>query len=76
MVDGRVVTKDAPKSERSARTLPLDDALAAALTALRKRQAAERLAAGEAYSASGYVVADELGEPVSPEWLSDELSGR
>jgi integrase len=73
VVDGRVVVKDAPKSERSARTLPLDDALHAALTALHKRQAAEKLAAGEAYRASGYVVSDELGEAVSPEWLSDEF---
>jgi integrase len=73
MVDGRIVTKDAPKSERSARTLPLDDELAAALTALRKTQAAEQLAAGGAYTTSGYVVLDEMGEAVSPEWLSDEF---
>ena len=49
VVDGKVVVKEAPKSERSARTLPLDDALVAALTALHKRQAAEKLAAGPAY---------------------------
>lgn len=73
VVDGRVVTKDAPKSERSARTLPLDGELVAALAALRKRQAAEQLAAGSVYAASGYVVADELGAPVNPEWVSDEF---
>jgi integrase len=73
VVDGKVITKSAPKSERSARTLPLDADLAAALTALRKAQAAERLAAGEAYRASGYVAVDELGEAVNPEWLSDEF---
>ncbi|HWG60271.1 MAG TPA: site-specific integrase [Streptosporangiaceae bacterium] len=73
MVDGRVVTKDAPKSERSARTLPLDDDLAAALTALRKAQAAEKLAAGPAYGPGEYVACDEAGEAVSPEWLSDEF---
>jgi len=33
----------------------------------------ERLAAGEAYSASGYVVCDELGAAVNPEWYSDEF---
>jgi len=73
VVDGQVIVKDAPKSERSARTLPLDDALVTAGTTLHKRQAAEKLAAGEAYRSSGYVVCDELGEAVNPEWLSDEF---
>ena len=52
---------------------PLDDALVAALKALKARQAAERLAAGEAYERSGYVAADELGRPVHPEWYTDEF---
>jgi integrase len=73
VVDGKVIVKEAPKSERSARTLPLDDSLVAALTALHKRQAGEKLAAGEKYCASGYVVCDELGEAVNPEWVSDEF---
>lgn len=73
VVDGKVVTKDAPKSERSARTLPLPADLISALRELRERQAAEKLAAREAYAASGYVVVDELGEPVNPEWFSDEF---
>lgn len=33
----------------------------------------EGLAAGEAYAASGYVVCDELGAAVHPEWYSDEF---
>jgi hypothetical protein len=41
--------------------LPLDDDLVAALSALRKRQVAEKLAAGEAHIDSGYVITDELG---------------
>jgi hypothetical protein len=41
--------------------LPLDDDLVAALSALCKRHVAEKLAAGEAYIDSGYVVTDELG---------------
>jgi len=61
-----------PKSRNGLRTLPLDDALAAALKALKARQARERLAAGEAYEASGYVAADELGRAVHPEWFTDE----
>jgi integrase len=70
---GQVIEK-APKSERGYRTLPLDDALVAALRALRKRQREEQLAAGEAYIDRGYVAADELGEPVHPERYSDEFT--
>jgi integrase len=73
VVDGKVIVKDAPKSERGARTLPLPGDLAAALTALHRRQAGEKLAAGPAYRDSGYVVVDEVGEPVSPEWFSDQF---
>jgi integrase len=72
LVYGKVVVK-APKSERGYRTLPADGELVAALRALRTRQAAERLAAGPAYEASGYVAVDELGAPVHPEWLTDEF---
>jgi hypothetical protein len=53
--------------------LPLDAVLTTALRALRKRQAAERLEAGPAYEASGYVVTDELGRPVHPERFTDEF---
>ena len=63
----------APKSRSGARTLPLDDAVAAGLRALKARQAAERLAAGPAYERTGYVAADELGRPVHPEWFTDEF---
>ena len=37
-----------------------------ALKGLKARQAAETLAAGPAYQASGYVVTDELGAPFTP----------
>jgi integrase len=70
---GYEVRVERPKSVNGIRTLPLDDALVAALKALRARQAAERLAAGEAYERSGYVAADELGRPVHPEWYTDEF---
>jgi integrase len=60
-----------PKTKRGTRELPLDDELAAALRTLRATQAAERLAAGQAYQDSGYVVVDELGRPPRPEWYSD-----
>jgi integrase len=47
LVDYKVLEKS-PKSERGYRTLPLDDQLVAALRALHKHQAAEKLAAGPA----------------------------
>jgi integrase len=72
VVDSKPIVK-APKSERGGRTLPLDTADVAALRALHKRQAAERLEAGEAYTPSGYVICDELGAAVNPEWYSDEF---
>lgn len=65
LVDGRPVEKP-PKTDAGARTLPLDDALTAALTAFHALQAAERLAAGPAYAAGGYVLCDELGAPCDP----------
>ena len=72
LVAGEIIEK-APKSRASARTLPLDDAVVSALDELRKRQMAEGAAAAPAYVASGYVVTDELGRPVHPEWFSDEF---
>ena len=74
-----------PKSRNGKRTLPLDAALVGALTALRRHTAEESQAAGTAYGAaladldwyrSGdqYVITDELGVPVHPEWYSDEFA--
>ena len=40
---------------------------------LAAQQVAEKLAAGPANESSGYVVADELGQPVNPDWYSDEF---
>jgi integrase len=72
LVDYQVVIEK-PKSKNGFRTLPLDDELFAGLKALWKRQQAEAEEAGKAYDASGYVVTDELGAPVHPEWYSDEF---
>jgi integrase len=72
LVAGEIVEK-APKSANSVRALPLDDETAQALDELRKRQMAEGIAAAPAYRASGYIVTDELGAAVHPEWYSDEF---
>ncbi|SCL17686.1 Phage integrase, N-terminal SAM-like domain [Micromonospora nigra] len=85
-VAGEIVEKE-PKTERGKRTLPLDDALVAALTALQLRQRDEREEAGEAYAkpctladpATGevctgsHVVVDEIGSPYRPEWYGDRF---
>jgi integrase len=65
IVDGKVIEKP-PKTDAGARTLPLDDPLAAALAAFHAVQAGEKLAAGEAYAAGDYVACDELGQPYDP----------
>jgi len=74
-----------PKSHNGKRTLPLDDALVAALTELRKQATRESEDAGLAYEqgladldwytpGDQYIVTDELGVPVHPEWYSDEFA--
>ena len=72
LVEGRAIVK-APKSENSWRTLPLDDVLARVLQALQDRQVTEEMEAGATYEVSGYLVTDELGAPVGPDWFSNEF---
>jgi integrase len=78
LVDYQVIEKST-KSVRGTRTLPVPvigdgDKVIAALRALRDLQAIEAIDAENAYDASGYVVCDELGRPVHPEWYSDEFA--
>jgi hypothetical protein len=65
LVDGKPVEK-APKTRAGQRTLPLDAALAAALTAFQALQVAEKKAASEAYADLDYVLCNELGQPYDP----------
>lgn len=67
---GTELVEDTPKSRAGGRQLPLPDHLVAAFKATRKQQAADRLALGEAYQASGYVVVNEAGEALSPHALT------
>jgi integrase len=57
------------KSKAGTRVLPLPAPVVAAVRAFRKVQAAERLAAGEGYTSTGYVLVVELGLPQSTDWL-------
>jgi len=68
LVAGEVVEKDA-KSGAGERGLPLPEIVWKALKAFHKRQAAEQLAAGEGWHASGRVACDELGRAVKTDWL-------
>lgn len=67
---GKNLVEDTPKSRAGRRTLPIPDHLAATLRGARAIQAADRLALGEEYTASGFVVVNELGEALSPHALT------
>jgi len=70
-VGGQVHDTD-PKTERSARTLPLTPALAKALSRAKAIQASERLRLGPHYRGDGeHVVVDDHGRQYHPDTLSD-----
>ena len=66
----RVLEKDT-KTASGERSLPLPRAPWEALRRLRAQQAAEKLAAGEGYTDSGYVVVNELGVPLNTRQLRE-----
>ena len=67
---GKHLVEDTPKSRASRRELPLPDHLAAALKTAKALQAAQQLALGPDYQASGFVVVNEAGEALSPHALT------
>lgn len=68
--NGKALDYD-PKTDESARTLPLTPALKAALKKAKAIQKAERLKLGEDYGPGDHVVCDEAGRPYHPDTLSD-----
>ncbi|MGQ4355251.1 site-specific integrase [Streptomyces drozdowiczii] len=66
----RVLEKDT-KTASGERSLPLPRGPWEALRLFRDRQAAEKEAAGEGYTATGYVVVDELGMPLNTRQLRE-----
>ncbi|MDA8311076.1 MAG: tyrosine-type recombinase/integrase [Actinomycetota bacterium] len=64
-----LIVESGVKSLDSRRSLPLDDLVVARLRTHKARQAAQKLAAGEAYDDRGYLFADELGVPCHPQTL-------
>lgn len=63
MIGNREVLEKDTKTEAGERVLPLPGHAADALKKLRGQQVRERLAAGEGYTDTGYVLVDELGLP-------------
>ncbi|AVH24585.1 tyrosine-type recombinase/integrase [Nocardia cyriacigeorgica] len=70
---GSEVVEGDPKSRRSRRSLPLPPDVAAALRSFKVTQKAEALALGIAWDDERLVAVDEEGEPIRPEWYSDEF---
>ncbi|MGA5823444.1 tyrosine-type recombinase/integrase [Kitasatospora sp. NPDC094028] len=66
------VVEKGPKSEAGDRVLPLPEPVYRALLRMHAQQAKEKLAAGPAYNDSGYVVVDELGNPLKTDKLRRE----
>ena len=70
-VGERAAMDSAPKTDRSARMLPLTPALTAALRRAAAVQKTERLALGPDYGAGEHVVCDQAGRSYHPDSLSD-----
>ncbi len=76
VVVGGVSLIDDPKSDASARTVPVEEMHPGTLALLRSMsssQAANRLAAGPAWAGSGLVLVDVLGRGVSPDAYGDRF---
>jgi integrase len=63
-----------PKTARSRRRVDLDAETVAGLRRWKVAQLEERLRAGSAWAGGDWVAADELGRPLSPDWLSDRFT--
>lgn len=70
---GGVPQASTPKTAAGRRTIHLDAGLVSALRTHRARQAAERLAAGGAWTDTGHLFVDELGELPRPSRISDRF---
>ncbi|MFI7195305.1 site-specific integrase [Nocardia nova] len=70
---GKETEEGLPKSRRSRRELPPPADLAEALITLKRRQKAEALALGIPWDNDNFIAVHEDGEPVRPEWYSDEF---
>ncbi len=67
---GRTVHVGSPKTAASRRTIALDRVTVRLLRGHRRRQQAERDAAGDRWHDSGYVFTAPDGSPLHPDWLT------
>lgn len=75
-LDGRRTVTEDPKSEASWRAVPVESmhpGTVALLRSLSAQQASDRLAAGPAYTETGYLLVYALGQPIRPEAYSDRF---
>ena len=63
---GHGLVETAPKTTRSARTLPLPQTCVVALREQRRTQAAAQLAAGPMWCGDGHIFTTPLGSPIDP----------
>ncbi|MFJ9710688.1 tyrosine-type recombinase/integrase [Streptomyces sp. NPDC101234] len=73
LMGNRTVVEKDTKSLAAERQLPLPDLVREALTCFRAMQVAEKLAAGERYEDSGYVLVDELGRVLNGRQLRERV---
>jgi integrase len=71
MIGNLTVLEKDTKTEAGERVLPLPSKALDALKKFRAQQAREKLAAGDGYTDSGYVVVNELGVPLNTRQLRE-----
>jgi integrase len=64
---GKVIEQNSTKGGEGRRVVSLDDPTVEMLKAHRIRQVEERLIAGSAWNETGYIFAQETGEPIDPD---------
>ncbi len=69
-ITGRELARDDLKTSASRRTLVMPAAVRRVLAALRERQEADRLLAGEHYADCGLVLTDAAGRPLRPPYVT------
>ena len=73
-VDGKVVAAGEPKTARGRRTIPVDALTLDSLRAFKRKQAREKLSAGQAHADTDLVAVDELGCPIRPEMFGHRFA--
>lgn len=76
ILDGRADYVGETKSAQRKRTIPfemIEPGTVTLLKSMKAKQAEDRLAAGGAWRDSGYLVVNEIGEPLRPELYSDRF---